>query len=270
MKVAAVVIWYNPVVEFLDNIASYSQHVDKVIVVDNSPTDNSNLFVGHPEIEYLPLLENRGIAAALNIGLRLASEKGMEWALTMDQDSHFDAKDIEAFLNDEAEHFKQSNVAIFAPITNQNQLKGSRDIDCTITSGSLTNLSIFRDSTGFDESLFIDEVDHEYCYRMKRHGHRIVRLDDIFMHHRLGDPIGVKILGRRFTSSNHGPIRKYYMSRNRLYVRKLYPEFDIPFWKQFVRYIVCVLLLEGQKIPKFLNMARGVIDYKRGKMGKRD
>jgi rhamnosyltransferase len=45
-----------------------------------------------------------------------------------------------------------------------------------MTSGCLTNLAIWDESGGFSDELFIDEVDHDYCLNVRRHGYRVVRL----------------------------------------------------------------------------------------------
>lgn len=268
MKIAAVVVWYNPEEKFLDNIESYIGYVDKVIIVDNSPSDNSALVGESPKFEYLPLCNNEGIATALNIGLRHAAKLGMTWGLTMDQDSWFDDRDIRNFLDRNAAHFKEENVAIFSPSRQQNSNNQIVECDCVITSGSLTNLSAYSKSTGFDDKMFIDEVDHEYCYRMKRAGFRILKLKGVRMHHTLGAPISKKILGMKLSSANHGPDRKYYMTRNRLYVRSLYPEFDIPFLGIFTKNILRILLLENNKFAKLKRSIKGIVDFKSGKMGK--
>ena len=37
-----------------------------------------------------------------------------------------------------------------------------------MTSGNLLNLKIAEKIGDFEEKLFIDEVDHDYCYRIRR------------------------------------------------------------------------------------------------------
>ncbi len=90
MNIAAVVIWFNPSLEFLENIKSYSKHVQKIIIVDNSDIDNSILLEEVPDIDYIPCLKNIGVASALNVGYERALASGAEWVLSMDQDSWFD------------------------------------------------------------------------------------------------------------------------------------------------------------------------------------
>mgnify|MGYP006922380086 FL=1 len=42
-KIAAVVVWYNPSNEVIENIATYGKCVDYIVCVDNSNVENSYL-----------------------------------------------------------------------------------------------------------------------------------------------------------------------------------------------------------------------------------
>lgn len=42
-KIVAVVVWYNPQKNFVDNILSYSKYVSRVYIIDNSKNDNTVL-----------------------------------------------------------------------------------------------------------------------------------------------------------------------------------------------------------------------------------
>lgn len=270
MKTAAVVIWYHPSQDFVKNILTYYKYVHKIIIVDNSPFDNSHLLQKYPSFEYIALKENKGIAAALNIGLQRSIDLRMDWALTMDQDSWFDENEAQRFLNPSAKHFEEYNVAIFAPSLEPNQSNDIVDIATANTSGSLTNLSIFETTTGFDENLFIDEVDHDYNYRIVRAGHRILRLNGVFLNHTLGNPISKRFLGRIISSSNHNAIRKYYIARNLLYVSKKYPEFNIRKIGPISRMLFRVIFIEEkERLAKLFHVLKGVRDYRSGKMGKK-
>ncbi len=266
MNIAAVVIWFNPSLDFLDNIKSYSKHVQKIIIVDNSDIDNSILLEGVPDIDYIPCLKNIGVASALNVGYERALASGAEWVLSMDQDSWFDELEIRNFLDPNASHFKEGGVAIFAPSFDE---KKNESVDCNsvISSGSLVKLSAHQSILGYNDSLFIDQVDHEYCYRLKGQGYRIIKLNWIYMHHTIGDPISKYFWGVRISSYNHNAIRRYYITRNVLYMRKYYAGDGGQHLKGLVIDIVKIIILEPDKILKLLYMARGVNDYIFNRMG---
>ncbi|MBG0792634.1 glycosyltransferase family 2 protein [Methylocystis sp. H62] len=271
MKIAAVVIWFNPKEEFVENISTFCKFVDRTIIVDNSTNDNSNLVPARPDIEYIPLNKNIGIAAALNLGCERASQLAVEWVLTMDQDSWFNEEAIRSYLDPSAPHFKERGVAIFSPSIREiayEGLEGLTECKSAITSGSLVRLAAFLAIGGFNEQLFIDQVDHELCFRLLRMGYRIVRVNRILLNHSLGDPITRKIFGRRVTSWNHSYLRKYYMTRNRLFMRQAYPEIRRGYLKMIIIDAIKVLLVEEEKMKKLRHMFLGWRDFAFGRMGR--
>jgi len=95
MRLSAVTIWYNPDSSAVENVLSYCVLMERVYIVDNSPTDNSRLSSKIKNAVYIPNLKNKGIASALNTGCAMASEDGFEWIMTMDQDSSWEKAEIE-------------------------------------------------------------------------------------------------------------------------------------------------------------------------------
>jgi rhamnosyltransferase len=86
----------------------------------------------------------------------------------------------------------------------------------------------------------------------------------------LGDPLEKRFLWRAIHSTNHGALRKYYMTRNRLYMRKHFPEFRAPYLKMVLLDALKVLLIEDDKRRKIECMMHGALDFMRGNMGKWD
>ena len=72
-------------------------------------------------------------------------------------------------------------------------------------------------------------------------------------------------------TTNHSPLRRYYMTRNRLHVGRMYrdrfPEFRRFEMTQLTKDVVKILLHERQKITKLRMMARGFRDYRHGRFG---
>lgn len=103
MNIAAVVIWYNPNSlkdnKAVSNICSYASRMGKVFIIDNSQDDNSALAQQIPQSQYFSNKNKGGIAGAQNQGCRLAFEQGFQWVMTMDQDSNFDPKTLDSYLN---------------------------------------------------------------------------------------------------------------------------------------------------------------------------
>ncbi|WP_369790352.1 glycosyltransferase [Rouxiella sp. WC2420] len=143
---AGVVVWFNPSEKEVENIKTYLGFLSQLYVVDNSAGDNRALLSiigeGTDNVEYIPNLDNLGIATALNKGCRRAIEQGYEWIVTMDQDSCFDSQEMTKFLNAfEAKKLEDPSIAVFTPMTYQDQPQGYAQR--VITSGNLLNLAAY-------------------------------------------------------------------------------------------------------------------------------
>src|SRR5205823_9651810 len=90
-----------------------------------------------------------------------------------------------------------------------------REMRTVITSGSLINLSIYKELGRFRDDLFIDSVDDEYCMRARDRGFAVIEATTFGIAHEIGKPKIVQLLGKPRSISNHSPVRRYYMARNR-------------------------------------------------------
>ena len=96
MKLAGVVVWYNPSKKDIKNIDSYIKAVDKLYIVDNSENgSNESKIPNSKKVEYIYQNENLGIAKALNIACYKAIKEKYKFILTMDQDSCFKSNDVD-------------------------------------------------------------------------------------------------------------------------------------------------------------------------------
>ena len=147
-------------------------------------------------------------------------------------------------------------------------------IDTAITSGSLINCRAFETLAGFKEELFIDGVDFEFCWNLKKHGYSLYQLNNVLMQHQLGETKEYKLFGRHlFYVTNHNCIRRYYMTRNSLYVRKLHgdimPRHFIPFLPSIISFLK-IVLFEKDVVRKLRARKLGIRDFKNNKFGKLD
>ncbi len=246
MVLSAVVIWYNPDETCIENIRSYEKFVKTIYVVDNSNTNNSEFLKEFKNAKYIPLFSNEGIAKAQNIGCQNALDDGFIWCMTMDQDSSWDEDQIKRMVELCKKYDDEKNVS-FAPNYTDIHFRSylgdikhfifrmfGRDIcmvekkdDCeimpcdkVIASGNIINLNVWKDVGGYYEPFFIDEVDHEFCFRLKKNGYNILKFPHVILNHKLGSP-------KKFfyPSLGHSPLRHYYMSRNIMYLSKMHPDF---------------------------------------------
>lgn len=231
IKICGVVVWYNPKKEYLENIKSYLYKLDELYIIDNSNNTNLELVKTLGEgITYLPLLCNKGIAYALNIALEKAIEKNYNYLLTMDQDSKFLNDSFSDYISF-VENDKEEKIALYSPLHIIDKVKlkaidieNKENIEYSErenASGNILNLKYVKDIGKFNEDFFIDEVDIEYCYRIIEKGYKIKKLNFIPLKHSLGNYKKYKIGGK---VTHHNYIRRYYIVRNKLYMRELYKE----------------------------------------------
>ncbi len=231
MKIAAIVILYFPEPETLSNIASYINHVDKVFIYDNSPTCSflHNKLPSSEKIDYAHDTLNQGIAIRLNDGMRKAVAEQYDWVLTMDQDSFFEPDMIERYLICLQGYANKQEVAMFGTQYGRQQKTFSaqcqpEQIHELITSGTIINVDVFKIVGEFDEALFIDSVDHDYCIRCKQYGFLLIQFANIFLTHALGKLVKASSIKTLFLAKKkkfiHNPIRCYYMYRNLLYLEQ--------------------------------------------------
>jgi len=284
MKLAGCVILYNPDNDVADNIRTYIDYLDKLFVVDNQNGRKvfDELSKVYKNIELVSYAENMGIAKPLNDVLKMA-KGNYTHLLTMDQDSFFEEDDIKKYI-ELAHEIEWSNVLGIAPqYINKNVAKQRKITNDTwnetwsvITSGNIINTANAVTIGGFDENLFIDEVDSDFCYRGWIGGFKILISNDIvWLNHCIGTPFTAKLLWKTLYSMNHNYIRTYYIIRNRIYV--VFKDWQIAkeqiitsYFKDTIRLVIAKIFFEQDKLRKIRSIFEGIKDAIMGRMGKKE
>lgn len=281
-SVCAVFVTYKPRPTFIPNIEAVAAQVNQVVVVDNGSSGETEQHLQELEArlgcKVIRNRQNLGIAAALNLGVNYATEAGFDWVCTFDQDSRVCAEFFSKMLGvfERAPH--PERIALLTPRYVDREtgidlrLRRARDgeILTTLTSGSMIPSSAIRKLGLFDESLYIDAVDTEYCLRARQSGMLILQSPAVLLHS-LGRTTYHHFLGLRFGTTNHSPGRHYYITRNRLRLLVRYAA-DWPWVWREVRGMLFddakIILVEPNKWNKFRAMAAGAADALSGKFGK--
>ena len=275
MKLAAVVVFYKPSKENIDNIKNYIEAVDKLFIVDNSE-DKEIRVNNSPKIEYINLGENKGIAYALNIGAQKAIEEKYKYLLTLDQDSKMN-KEIITKMMKFLKNTDEKNIGLISPYqdidSKEDKINGEyEDMIEVMTSGNIISLDAYKKIEGFKDWLFIDCVDTDYCMNLHKHGYHVLRLNNIIMKHELGNLKVHKLFGKEYPCYNHNPIRRYYIVRNMLYIYDMYHDLFPEYceWLKRVQkgQVKRIIVFEKNKIKKLIMMYKGYKDYKKGIKGK--
>jgi rhamnosyltransferase len=129
-------------------------------------------------------------------------------------------------------------------------------------------MAYLDDVGGFEEKLFIDYVDTEWCLRARQKGYYLQGVASAHMEHNLGDSY-LKVFSKNIPM--HSPLRHYYLMRNGIWLMRQ------PWVGWHWRFLDCIRLFKifiafslfaGEKQQRVKMMLLGVIDAIRGRMGK--
>ncbi len=278
-QIAGIVVLYNPDDDIISNIKSYLDQIAILFAIDNSEVPNKSLveiILKIPKVIYIFNGTNLGLAKSLNIGAEMAIEHGYDYLLTMDQDSKAAPNMVSCMLQC-LEIYGPSNVGIVSPF---HQLKtgappirvGCHEVTTAMTSGNLLNLSIYKITGPFQDDLFVDYVDHEYCLKLHVNGYKVVQSSSAILEHRLGDIKIYNINNRVYVVSNHSPLRRYYMTRNRFFVMNQYRVNFPQYYKEqslfFRNELFGIIFFEKDKINKLKMVLKGYLHYRLKIFGK--
>lgn len=297
VSVAAIVVSFFPESLVIDRLLkTLSSQVRHLILVDNGGGENSAAVIQAQgiNIEYIKFEKNLGLGYALNAGFERAVSLGVKYVATFDQDSDPPIDLIEDLMNFHEEiELKGINCAAVGPvffdrreaekvyfpfyfekngiINSATRNKWPNDLvetDSLITSGMLVRTAVWVDGIHYDDGLFVDYTDTEWCFRARAKGYKLYGCIQVEMGHAPSDAPPARIFGLSFF--RYSPLRRFYYFRNTVkfclapYVswawrRRLFMGLTLRF---FVN-----ILIDKNKFVSFKMMLRGVCDGLRGKSG---
>ena len=284
MKICAGIILYNPDIKRLIEVVNAINHqVERVVFVDNASANISDVqsTFTSDKFSWIKNDKNLGIARALNQLTEYADNNGYEWILTLDQDGICGDGYVEKlFTAVDSDTDNSNSIAMIAPLTidrgeigseitgfkpTGKSLPETEDISFCITSGSLTNVKAILAIGGFNDWLFIYEVDREICLRLLQHGYRLVRVNTVELYHEHGlKTVTRRFLWKKYVYHNYTPISVYYQTRNLVYMLRKYGSTYYPrpckrwfrlFFAFFVKF-VC----EPDRIQRLKAFVKGLRD----------
>ena len=266
-NICAGIVLYNPDIDRLRlNIEAIRNQVETVYLQDNGSSnvvDVENLIKAFPTVVLLRNPENKGSAWALNRLCEKADVNDYQWILTLDQDSVCPDNLVEIYKK----YLVGANMLCPKIIDrNYGVIDGSEKnveaVEKCITSGCLLKLSSWRELHGFDEKMFIDGVDFEFCYRMKKSGMNILRINEVALNHEIGNITVRQFLGLKVIVKNHSAFRKYYIAKNIIYMARKRNNYLLIMRGilQEIKLIEIVLLYEDDKSQKLKRIIRGIED----------
>lgn len=276
MNTIALVTLYFPDENVKNNIIQFSHLVEKVVLLDNTPdSDNSILFSEIEKTEYIAYKENLGLSLAFNHYLKTLTENC--YIIFFDQDSFCPRNLIAQLKNDyQICYNKLGKKGIIGPAyfeKNANKLMIPKqknlvenevyEVKSIITSGMFTELDVIKSSGFWNDEIFLDMADWDFCWRVLKSGFFCCLTTNAVLTHTLGKSVhhfaGIKL-------KEGASFRVYYQTRDCLYLlRKNY----VPF-KFKIRFILMLtvrpllhLIFLPNKKKRIHYFFKGISDYKK-------
>ena len=287
----AVTVTYEPDSAWPERLRAILTACPRCIVVDNSLTPAARVFVedtvrSSPGAELIANPDNPGIGRALNQAFAALHSAGHPWALAFDQDS-VPPPDLAAHLlatarsapapvavvganwRDAARPARPARHPVATPafalsFRRVPAVADLPDVLCVINSGSLFSLNAWQRLKGFDESLFLDLVDTDFCLRARRAGWRVAVSANADLTHHRGTKKPIRFLSRVFHPAFTPPFRLHCLSLNRvrLFTRHGARE---PAWVCYelayaLKLTADILFLEDKKLTKLAACVQGTLN----------
>jgi rhamnosyltransferase len=283
----AVIVSYNCDEKILEGIDAIKNQVDFIAVIDNGSDAKSIDILKKADCSRMEIIynsSNMGIAYALNQGIRYAKKMNCNWIVTLDQDSIATKGMINEMFEvyySFPEQYREKVVSL-VPVHIEQRIYDAdqktfnnikyEEVLTEITSGNLLKTDLFDKIGYFEEKLFIDCVDNEFCLRICKNGYKIIKVNASVLIHNLGDTEMRKFFNKKAYYTNHSFIRRYYITRNRCYIWSLYND-SFPEWVKIDRTaalkdLMTIILFEKDKFLKLKMILKGYFDCKSGNFGK--
>lgn len=297
---ALIVCYYPNPNQLLTLVHQLSGQVETVCVLNNGGLTNSlrDDFLKIDNLELHDFNENIGIASALNYGVTLAEKVRADFVVTFDQDSEPQRNHVielvEVWNQLNCEKTPNTHIGAIGPMFYDERngmheygflsARGLKvykhypsrknkvvEADVLITSGMLFPISVWQDDLLFNEQLFIDLVDTEWCFRAKEKGYTNFGCFAVKMKHDMSDSHPIRFFG--ISLLRYGYLRRYYYFRNCVY---LLPKAFVPIAYKIrlsVTLLVMLLtsmLIDKQRVKSIQFICKGVYDGLIGKLGRYD
>lgn len=281
----ALIVCYFPDVKKLTKLVEAIQDgVEKVVILDNGGTPSEQIVALSHEgkVSIVKMNSNVGLGVAFNHGFQLAQDAGVEYVLTFDQDSsptsQYPQQILEEYVRIKKLH--SSTVAVGPTIIDDrdpsvvyafSELKSSKTnnrefapsdgaipVLVMVQSGMLIPVKTWAEICKYDDQLFIEFVDTDWCYRVNHAGCSIYGSKLVSMRHEISDRAPYKFFGCSLLS--YSPIRRYYFFRNVVYLLK---QSYVPFYQKvrlftgMLNRIIAMAILDQNKYKSFSDAWRG-------------
>jgi rhamnosyltransferase len=266
--IACIFVLYHPKVSELKKIDLLAEFGYAVIIVINAI--DQYFLKDLQSKSYLHVINNSkniGLASALNQGIEYAFDHiNAQFVILFDQDSEPHLELPVQLVSEFMAH--DCDLACIGPTLTDVKSLDARYLDLNkssvqtiATSGTVISKEAFAKVGPMMDDLFIDSIDHEWCFRAMHKGFNIIVSKKVLMPHNMGDE-GLNWIGQ-YKPVYRNPIRHFYIIRNSIYLIKLS---YIPLsWRiiellKTLRRVVMYLWISNDRLKSLRLICKAVID----------
>jgi len=294
--VFAIVVTYNRkqlLIQCLSALAKQTQPLSKIIIVDNASTDGTLQELHHsgllenPCMQLLSLEQNTGGAGGFSTGMKYAFEQGADYVWMMDDDAMPHLNALEELMKYATPQHIFASLAVHEQQISWEMTVKTGDIwqathnpadileKMEVYSLPFLGFMIHREMVekiGLpDTAFFIAADDTEYCLRAKQAGSKLFLAGRSLIEHPKAQHQEYKVLGKKINYVSLPPWKRYYDTRNRIFIAKKY--FGFKLYSQTLPSILfrlCIsMMVEKHKYQQLKAYYLGLYDGLTAQSGKR-
>lgn len=276
MKVALLTIFYNPEDSDLISFIELSKSFQGKFCFINSLINKKSIdLLKSHNIQIHGDGSNVGISRAYNFILNKCISSNFNLCFISDQDSRFERIIVERFIKSSIKMFQNDeyiSITSMTPCFKNNYKKNITENysykEFVINSGALISCELWKKIGKYDENLFIDMVDYDFCKRIKKSGLKIINYHDFQFKHSIGKEYKYFFNLLSYRSYNYK--RHYFMIKDKFYfLRKKHHKKNfinnikllIKIYLKLLKHILLILIFEKNKILCLIATKNGFKDF---------
>lgn len=296
MNIIALIVTFNRknlLLECLQALSSQTRQPSKILIIDNASTDETikelknNGWLESDNIQLIQLKENTGGAGGFSSGMKCAFDGGADYVWMMDDDAMPHPTALEELMKYATPQHIYASLAIQDQQTswemtvkqgggwlsthNPNDILEKMEVRSLPFLGFLIHQKLVEKIGLPDKSFFIAADDTEYCLRVKQVGSKLYLAGKSWIEHPKAHSQEYKVLGKKINYVSLPPWKRYYDTRNRIFIGKKH--FGFKLYSQTLPSLLFRLLIsmmnEKNKSQQLKAYCFGLYDGLTGKGGKR-
>ena len=254
--------------DFIEYVKYLSRFEFNVVLVDNNKKSTFNALTTFVDYVVIANFNNGGIAGGFNRGVEYAISNGSDIVTLLDQDSRIEPnqlRDLSRFLdlNAHKKYVVGPSIWDVQRKKKHGRIKSTRvnGVDSyrmLISSGTTFRSADWASLGCFNEALFIDFVDHAWCFRAQTRGFCFFQLREAVLCQQFGSKhpnIICNMIGMQLYSPN----RHFYALRNvRWLCNQPFVPFDVKYKEALKMFFKPLLWLAFE--PRPISNLKAIID----------